>query len=75
VYAVPQTWPTAGNWVVALRGTCGNDAAGAIVPFNRQGFIRESSKFLPRPAKTAEIDASLKALADQNLVHQSKEEK
>jgi hypothetical protein len=66
VYAVPQTWPSVGNWVVALRGTCGDATAGAIVPFNRQGFIRESSKFLPRTATTSEIDASLKALADRN---------
>jgi len=70
IYAVQQAWPSAGNWVVALRGTCGDATAGAIVPFNRQGFIRESSKFLSRPAKTSDIEESLKALADR-----SKEEK
>jgi hypothetical protein len=72
VFAVMQEWPADGNWLVALKGTCGGDNAGAIVPFNRQGFIRESSKFFSRPAKGSEIEASLKALADQN---QKKEDK
>jgi hypothetical protein len=74
VYAVMQEWPADGNWLVALKGTCGDDNAGAIVPFNRQGFIRESSKFFSRPAKDSEIEASLKALADQKK-DQKKEDK
>ena len=63
VYAVDQNWPAEGDWVVSLRGTCGGESAGAIVPIGPKGFIRESSKFFPRPATDAEIDASLKALA------------
>jgi hypothetical protein len=65
VYAVNQNWPAEGDWVVSLRGTCGNETAGAIVPMGPKGFIRESSKFFPRPATDAEIDASLKALAEE----------
>jgi hypothetical protein len=63
VYAVNQSWPAEGEWVVSLRGTCGSESAGAIVPMGPKGFIRESSKFFARPATDAEIDASLKAMA------------
>jgi hypothetical protein len=62
VYAVTQSWPAEGDWVVSLRGTCGSASAGAIVPMGPKGFIRESSEFFARPATDAEIDASLKAL-------------
>ena len=63
VYAVNQNWPAEGVWVVALKGSCSDANAGAIVPIGPHGFIRESSKFFPRPATHAEIEASLKALA------------
>ena len=62
VYAVYQTWPAGGQWVVNLRGTCNDAKAGAIIPIGSNGFIRESSKFFARPATDAEIEASLKAL-------------
>ena len=62
VYAVSQTWPAEGDWVVSLRGTCAAASAGAIVPVGPKGFDRESSKFFARPAADAEINASLKAL-------------
>ena len=62
VYAVEQNWPMEGVWVVNLKGTCDNANAGAVVPIGPRGFIRESSKFFPRAASSAEIDASLKAL-------------
>src|ERR1700722_16635461 len=62
VYAVTQSWPAEGDWVVSLRGTCGSASAGAIVPMGPKGFIRESSEFFARSATDAEIDASLKAL-------------
>jgi hypothetical protein len=63
VYAVYQNWPAEGGWVVNLKGTCANASAGAIVPIGPKGFIRESAKFFERPATDAEIDTSLKALA------------
>ncbi len=63
VYAVYQSWPTEGEWVVNLKGTCAEASAGAIVPIGPKGFIRESSKFFPRPATRAEIEASLKDIA------------
>jgi hypothetical protein len=62
VYAVDQNWPAEGAWVVNLKGSCGDANAGALVPIGPKGFIRESSKFFPRPATDAEIEASLKAL-------------
>jgi hypothetical protein len=63
VYAVYQNWSAEGEWVVNLKGTCSNARAGAIVPIGPRGFIRESSKFFPRPATDAEIEMSLKALS------------
>ena len=62
VYAIYQTWPPEGEWVVNLKGTCAEANAGAIVPIGPRGFIRESSKFFPRPATDAEIETSLKAI-------------
>jgi len=63
VYAVFQNWSGEGAWVVNLKGTCGTEIAGAIVPLGTKGFIRESSKFFARPATDAEINESLKTLA------------
>ena len=63
VYGVFQTWPKEGEWVVSLKGTCGDARAGAIVPMDLNGFVRESSKFFPRAATDSEIETSLKALA------------
>ena len=63
VYAVYQNWRAEGEWVVNLKGTCADTSAGAIVPIGPKGFIRESAKFFPRPATDAEIETSLKTLA------------
>jgi hypothetical protein len=63
VYLVSQEWPAQGVWVVNLTGTCAGVRAGALVPMAAAGFVRESSKFFPRPATEAEIEASLKTLA------------
>jgi hypothetical protein len=62
VYAVFQTWGDGGRWVVVLKGVCENETAGAIVPIGPKGFIRESSRFFPRPATGPEVEASLKSL-------------
>ena len=62
VYAVFQTWPPEGQWIVNLKGACGNASAGAIIPMGPKGFIRESSKFFPRPATDSEIETALKPL-------------
>jgi hypothetical protein len=62
IYAVYQNWPAEGAWVVNLKGTCANATSGAVIPVGPKGFIRESSKFFPRPATDAEIDTSLKSL-------------
>ena len=63
VYAVYRTWAAEGDWVVSLKGTCADASAGAIIPMGPKGFVRESSKFFPRPATNAEIETSLKSLA------------
>src|SRR5271169_2370047 len=38
IYAVYQTWPAEGDWVVSLKGTCAEANAGAIVPIRGNGF-------------------------------------
>src|SRR5438094_2214457 len=63
VYAIYRGWPAEGDWVVNLKGVCAHASAGAVVPMGPKGFIRESAKFYPRPATDAEIETSLKALA------------
>jgi hypothetical protein len=62
VYALYQTWPAEGHWVVNLRGSCHDANAGAIIPIGPKGFLRESAKFFPRAATNVEIETSLKAL-------------
>ena len=62
VYAVFQNWPSEGAWLVDLKGICADANAGALIPIGPKGFIRESSKFFPRPATAAEVEKSLKAL-------------
>jgi len=63
VYAVFHTWPNEGSWVIRLKGNCGDKTAGALVPMNARGFVRDAAKFYPRAATDAETDAALKSLA------------
>jgi hypothetical protein len=72
VYAVLQGWPPEGDRVLNLNGTCGDEKAGALIPIGTRGFIRESSKFLPRPATDAEIEKALKALAQEKAQGEKK---
>jgi hypothetical protein len=65
VVAIMREWPMEGVWVVKLTGTCHSSTAGAVVPFGPKGFLRESSKFFSRAANDADVEASLKALANQ----------
>jgi len=65
VHAISQEWPFEGIWVVNLTGSCLGATAGAIVPIGPRGFIRESSKFYPRPATAAEVEAVLKSMASK----------
>ena len=64
VYAIAQSWPREGKWVVTLKGVCGSQTAGALVPVGPGGFSREAAKVFPRPATSGEIDAALKALTE-----------
>jgi hypothetical protein len=63
VYAVPQRM-NPGNWVIVLKGSCGNLHAGAIVPGGPSGFVRDATKFYPRAATPAEIEAALRAFPE-----------
>jgi hypothetical protein len=63
VYAVFQTWSGEGAWLVNLKGACRGVEAGALIPIGPKGFVRETSKFLARPATAAEIETSLKTIA------------
>jgi hypothetical protein len=64
VYAIGQSWPSEGRWVVHLKGTCGGQRTAAVVPMGPKGFVRESAKFYPRPATASEIEASLKTAGE-----------
>jgi hypothetical protein len=66
VYAVYQNWPAEGHWVVSLKGACNDANAGAIILIGPKGFVRESSRFFPRPATNVEIETSLKALSQSD---------
>jgi len=61
-FALSRDWPRGGTWVVSLTGHCGSSTASAVVPFGPNGFLRDSSKFFPRAATTAEIEAVLRTL-------------
>ncbi|MFN0169980.1 MAG: hypothetical protein ACKV22_26450 [Bryobacteraceae bacterium] len=66
VFAVHREWPVEGVWLVSLTGHCADSTAGALIPIGAKGFSRASSRFFPRAATEAEIEASLKALAADN---------
>lgn len=63
VYAVFQTWPRDGEWLVDIAGSCGNESAGALIPVGPNGFNRQSAKFFSHAPNKSEIEASLKELA------------
>lgn len=63
VYAVIQSWPGEGAWVVDLKAACGNFRAGAVVPFHGAAFDRQSLKIFARFATPEEVDGSLAKLS------------
>jgi hypothetical protein len=63
VYAIYKQWER-GNWVVVLRGACGGEQAGAIIPVGSRGFVRDASKFYARAPTPAEIDAAIKSIPE-----------
>jgi hypothetical protein len=65
VYSVPQNWPQDGTWVLHFSGSYQNLRASALVPIGPAGFMREPSKFFPRPATSAEVDSALRTLASR----------
>ncbi|MBV9267952.1 MAG: hypothetical protein JO061_17420 [Acidobacteriaceae bacterium] len=65
VYAVFQSWPRDGQWLVDLTGTCGPATAGALIPVERNGFNRNSAKFFSHRPTNNEIEGSLTELAQK----------
>ncbi len=63
VFVISREWRDPGAWVVSLSGVCADAKAGALVPIGPTGFLRESSKFFPRIATKAELDATLKSIS------------
>lgn len=61
VYAISQAWGTEGKWVIAISAGCQSDSAGAIVPVNGNGFLRESTQLLSHAPSQPEVEAALKA--------------
>jgi len=61
VYAIPDRSNPDGKWVFVVTANCGNETAGAIVPMNGQGFVRESTQLLSHAPSPSEIEAALKA--------------
>jgi hypothetical protein len=59
VYVVSRQWDTGGKWVVAITANCGTETAGAIVPVNGVGFVREGIQLLPHGPSKTEIEAAL----------------
>lgn len=62
VYAVFQSWPREGQWLVDLSGRCGYQSAGALIPIGPNGFNRESAKFFAHAPTKREIETLLKEL-------------
>lgn len=63
VYAIEQQ-PGFDRWVVVLKGSCGSDQAGAIVPVGPRGFVRDATKTFSHPPAAAEIETALKAIPE-----------
>jgi hypothetical protein len=72
VYVVSETEENPGVWVVNVNAICGKAKAAAIVAIGPQGFVRESTKVLPRAATKTEIDAALKEAAQKALERPAK---
>jgi hypothetical protein len=70
VYAIAGQWGTDGTWVVAIGASCLGANAGAIVPVNARGFVRESTKLLSHTPSQTEIDLALDAYASPVAAHQ-----
>jgi hypothetical protein len=60
VYAVTQSWPAEGQWVVNLKGKCATADAGALVAVGPTGFIRESTRFFSHAPTNSEIEMAFK---------------
>ena len=60
-WAVGREWD-AGRWIVVMKGTCGDQAAGAIVPVRASGFVREAVRLYPHAPTSAEVEAAIKAM-------------
>jgi hypothetical protein len=62
-YAVLESWPNEGLWVLNFSASYRDLKAGALVPVEATGFRREPAKFYPRFATRDEVEATLKLMA------------
>ena len=62
-YAVLETWPNEGLWVLNFSASYRDLKAGALVPVEATGFRREPAKFYPRFATRDEVEILLKQMA------------
>ena len=61
IHAVPQQWPSEGQWLLQLNGSCPSPKASAstIVPLSKSGFVREKTQVLREPATKTQVEAAL----------------
>jgi hypothetical protein len=73
VYAIRQQWPSQGVWVLAITGEYNGHTSSVLVEFGPNGKVQvtngkgkgRSAEGIPRKFSAGEIDAALKALANQ----------
>jgi hypothetical protein len=63
MYAVKQTWPNEGSWVLALEGAYEGRVTSGIAPIGPAGLDRKSAKFFSHKPSKEDIDSVLQAFA------------
>lgn len=59
LYALKQTWPAEGTWVVTVTANYEGRTTSAIAPIGPQGFDRKLAKYLPHAPSTQEVQEML----------------
>lgn len=62
-YAVAQTWPDTGNWVLSFSAEADGRQTGAIAAATSGGINNQTAHFTAHVPTSAEIDSSLQAAA------------
>ncbi len=61
IYAVTPQWGNEGKWLIAVSVSCLREAAGAIVPVTKNGFVRESTQLLQQAPTPEQVETALHA--------------